>query len=59
MVDAAKAFLISSFAVPINAPNIKVMAPTITTNNCAVGAASKIKLDRVIKYTPAVTIVAA
>ena len=39
----------SSFAVPINAPNIKVIAPTITTNNCAVGAASKTKLERVIK----------
>ena len=35
------------------------MAPTMTTNNCAVGAASNIKLERVIKYTPAVTIVAA
>ncbi|CAB5061978.1 unannotated protein [freshwater metagenome] len=49
MVDAARAFLMSSLAVPINAPNINVIAPTITTNNCAVGAASKMKLDRVIK----------
>ena len=49
----------SSLAVPINAPNIKVIAPTMTTNSCAVGAASNTKLERVIKYTPAVTMVAA
>ena len=49
----------SSLAVPTIAPNRSVIAPTITTSSCAVGAASKIKLERVIKYTPAVTIVAA
>ena len=59
IVDAANAFLISSLAVPITAPNNKVITPTIITINCAVGAASKIKFERVIKYTPAVTIVAA
>ena len=59
MVEAANAFLISSFAVPIKAPKISVIAPTITTSNCAIGAASKTKLERVIRYTPAVTIVAA
>ncbi|CAB4617119.1 unannotated protein [freshwater metagenome] len=59
MVDAASAFLISSFAVPITAPNNNVIEPIIITINCAVGATSKIKLERVIKYTPAVTMVAA
>ena len=49
MVEAANAFLISSFAVPIKAPKISVIAPTITTSNCAIGAASKTKLERVMR----------
>ena len=49
IVDAASAFLISSFAVPMIAPNNKVIPPTMITISCAVGAASKIKLDLVIK----------
>ena len=49
----------SSFAVPIIAPNSKVIAPTVTTINRAFGEASKIKFERVIRYTPAVTMVAA
>ena len=49
----------SSLAVPTRAPNIRVIAPTITTKSCAVGAASKTKFERTIKYTPAVTMVAA
>ncbi|CAB4739067.1 unannotated protein [freshwater metagenome] len=39
----------SSLAVPMIAPKRRVIAPTITTINCAVGEASKIKLERVIK----------
>ena len=36
-----------------------VIAPMTTTTVCATGAASKIGADRAIRYTPAVTIVAA
>src|SRR6476659_9290471 len=59
MVDAARAFLMSSLAQPTIAPNISVIAPTMTTTSCAVGARSKIGCDRTTRYTPAVTIVAA
>ncbi len=41
------------------APNSSVTAPTITTPSCAFGARSKTGPDRTIRYTPAVTIVAA
>src|SRR5215218_486898 len=49
----------SSFAQPTIAPNSSVIAPTITTTSCAVGAPSKMGADRTMRYTPAVTIVAA
>ena len=49
MVDAASAFLMSSFAVPIIAPKRSVIAPTITTSKRAVEEASKIKFERLIK----------
>ena len=49
IVDAASAFLMSSFAIPIIAPKIRVIAPTITTKSCAVGAASKTKLERTMR----------
>jgi hypothetical protein len=41
------------------APNSSVTAPTITTPSCASGARLKIGPDRTMRYTPAVTIVAA
>src|SRR5690625_4864030 len=59
MVEAARAFLMSSLEVPTIAPNSSVTAPTITTTSCAAGAASKIAPARTIRYTPAVTMVAA
>ncbi len=49
----------SSFAQPTIAPKSSVTAPTVTTAVWASGAPSKIAPDRVIRYTPAVTIVAA
>ncbi len=49
IVEAASAFLISSFAIPIIAPKRSVIVPTITTASCAVGALSNTKLDLVIK----------
>jgi hypothetical protein len=36
----------SSFAVPMIAPNSSVMAPTMATASCALGAPSKIGADR-------------
>ena len=59
MVEAASTFFISSLAQPTIAPNSKVIAPTIATQSWAVGEATKISPERTIKYTPAVTIVAA
>ena len=59
MVEAASVFLMSSLAQPMIAPNSNVTAPTRTTANRAFGARSKIGLERAIRYTPAVTIVAA
>ena len=49
----------SSLAQPTIAPNSSVTAPTMTTPSCAFGARSKIGPDRTIRYTPAVTMVAA
>ncbi|SLH59408.1 Uncharacterised protein [Mycobacteroides abscessus subsp. abscessus] len=59
MVEAASAFLMSSLAQPMIAPNSSVTAPTSTTPSCAPGARSKMALDRAMRYTPAVTMVAA
>ncbi len=42
MVDAANAFLMSSLAQPMIAPNSSVTVPTMTTASCAVGARSKL-----------------
>ena len=58
-MEAANAFLMSSFAVPMIAPKMSVTVPTTTTAVCATGAPSKIGPDRTTRYTPAVTIVAA
>src|SRR5665648_201616 len=49
----------STLAQPTIAPKIRVIAPTMTTKGCAVGAPSKITWLRTTRYTPAVTIVAA
>src|SRR5256714_13459192 len=49
----------SSLAQPMTHPISSVTAPTATTTLCAVGLASKIGWDRAIRYTPAVTMVAA
>src|ERR1700729_3002116 len=49
----------SSLAHPMIAPNSSVTAPTTVTASCAVGDRLKIGLDRTIRYTPAVTMVAA
>ena len=59
MVDPASAFLMSSFAQLISAPNSRVAAPTMVTTSRAFGERSKMGPDRTIRYTPAVTIVAA
>src|SRR5215213_11907356 len=59
MVDAARAFLMSSLAQPTIAPNSSVTAPTMTTPNCAIGARLNTGPERTIRYTPAVTMVAA
>ena len=58
-VDQASTRLMSSFAQPMIAPIIRVNAPTATTTVCAARLAEKIGLDRAMRYTPAVTIVAA
>src|SRR6202012_4973590 len=49
----------SSLAQPMIAPNSSVTAPTTVTASCAVGESLKIGLDRTIRETPAVTMVAA
>src|ERR1700758_5564441 len=49
----------SSLAQPMIAPNNRVTAPTATTPIWAPGARSKIGPERTIRYTPAVTMVAA
>src|SRR5271166_3066782 len=49
----------SSLAQPMIAPNSSVTAPTMTTASCASGARLYSGLDRTIRYTPAVTMVAA
>src|SRR5205814_6575209 len=58
-VDQASTRLMSSLAQPMTQPISRVTAPTATTTLCAVGLASKIGWDRAMRYTPAVTIVAA
>ena len=49
----------SSLAHPMIAPNSSVAAPTIVTTSCAVSDISKMGPARTMRYTPAVTIVAA
>ena len=49
----------SSLAQPMMAPNSSVTAPTTATASCAPAERSKIDADLTIRYTPAVTIVAA
>src|ERR1700727_2389092 len=59
MVDPASAFLMSSLAQPMIAPNSSVAALTMVTASRASADRLKIGPDRTIRYTPAVTIVAA
>src|ERR1700761_2123274 len=49
----------SSLAQPMTAPNSNVTAPTMTTPSCAVGARLNTGPERTMRYTPAVTMVAA
>ena len=49
----------SSLAQPMIAPNSRVTAPTVTTAVCATGARLNTGPARTIRYTPAVTMVAA
>lgn len=49
----------SSFAQPTIAPKSSVTAPTMVTTSWASGAPLKTAAERTIRYTPAVTIVAA
>lgn len=49
----------SSLAQPTIAPKSSVTAPTMVTTSCASGAPLKIAPERTIRYTPAVTMVAA
>src|ERR1039458_8771189 len=49
----------SSLAHPMIAPNNSVAAPTTVTAKRALGERLKMGADRTIRYTPAVTIVAA
>src|ERR1700738_1644888 len=59
IVDAASARLMSSLGQPMIAPNISVPAPTMITPRRASGDRLYSGLHRTIRYTPAVTIVAA
>src|SRR5215471_19027335 len=59
IVEPASAFLMSSLAQLMIAPNSRVAAPTMVTTSLAFADRSKIGPDRTIKYTPAVTMVAA
>src|SRR5271163_449940 len=49
----------SSLAQPMKAPNSRVTVPTMTTPSWASGARLYSGFDRTIRYTPAVTMVAA
>src|SRR4051794_31630748 len=59
MVEPASTFLMSSLAQPIHAPKSSVTVPTTTTAVLAADDWAKIAWLRVIRYTPAVTMVAA
>src|SRR5215218_5861540 len=59
MVEPASTFLMSSLAQPIQAPKSSVTVPTTTTAVLAAEDSAKIAWLRVIRYTPAVTMVAA
>src|SRR5262249_13470354 len=59
MVDPARDFLMSSLAQATIPPNSSVTAPTIATAIRASAACARIGLDRTMRYTPAVTMVAA
>src|SRR4029077_2370365 len=59
MVDPASDFLMSSLAQAMMPPNSSVTVPTRATASRASGDTARIGLDRTIRYTPAVTIVAA
>src|SRR3954466_14615722 len=59
MVEPASTFLMSSLAQPIQAPKSSVTVPTTATAVLAADDAAKIAWLRMIRYTPAVTMVAA
>src|ERR1051325_8126993 len=58
-VEYASTFLMSHCLSPIDAAKIAVSAPMTTTVRLATGDSEKRKLLRAMRYTPAVTIVAA
>ncbi len=59
MVDQASTRLMSVFAVATVAAKIAVKAPSPATIMAASAAFSKMMCERAIRYTPAVTMVAA
>src|SRR5216110_528011 len=59
MVEYASTFLMSHCFNPMVAAKIAVTAPTTTTVSDATGASANRKWLRAMRYTPAVTIVAA
>src|SRR5215831_20235672 len=59
MVDPASDFLMSSLAQAMRPPNSSVTVPTMAIAIRAPGPTARIGLDRTIRYTPAVTMVAA
>src|SRR5438552_10173805 len=58
-VEYARTFLMSHCLRPIDAAKIAVSAPMTTTVRLATGESANRKLLRAMRYTPAVTIVAA
>ena len=58
-MEYASTFLMSHCLSPIVAAKTAVSAPTTATVNCATGAMEKSTALRAMRYTPAVTIVAA
>src|ERR1700731_5065417 len=59
MVDPASDFLMSSLAEAMMPPNSSVTVPTMAIATRASGVTARIGLRRTIRYTPAVTMVAA
>ena len=49
MVEAARTFFMSSFALPMTAPSSRVMAPMTATAVWALGAPSKTAAERTMR----------